>query len=204
MFSKLDCTLVRRAYKKCKRKLKQTFSNRYLLQIDTLDNSYHENDDIMLHAMFQILVDYVEVENAHMFDICGGAKYFGSAKTPREKGIAYLLHEDTHEDENLTQHFIDVLSENKKIDKKAVELYKWWTDVRPARVDPFDNVPSIDFIRVKDDSTGLMSVSIDRSSPQYEDFHDRSELAWKLEEQYHKEDTEKLHELIEIRRSLWT
>jgi hypothetical protein len=56
------------------------------------------------------------------------------------------------------------------------ELYLWWKDIRPTRVDPFDNVI----------------------------WDDPNKSRFDAEEEQFEEDTEMLIRLMKIRRSLWT
>jgi hypothetical protein len=72
------------------------------------------------------------------------------------------------------------LTEQAKIYTKIEELYKWWKNERPYRVDPFD-------IFTKETHGQKYFILI----------NEREKL-------YEQEDTNKLIELIKIRGSLWT
>lgn len=63
---------------------------------------------------------------------------------------------------------------------KIKELYEWWTKTRPNRLDPMDSIT-------------------EETHGQY-----YFRLIDEIEQDYNKEDTEKLIELIKIRGSLWT
>jgi hypothetical protein len=73
--------------------------------------------------------------------------------------------------------------------KQFRELYEWWTIHRPNRKDPMD------FYEEKENKNPISH---------YLDKKQRYKQAEELEEQYEKEDTEKLIKLIELRGSMWT
>jgi hypothetical protein len=75
--------------------------------------------------------------------------------------------------------------------KQIKELYLWWKYTRPNRIDPHS--------LLKDDS--------DNDDPFSHISKDKKKIykqIQKLEESYDKEDTNKLIQLIKIRKDLWT
>jgi hypothetical protein len=157
---------------------------------------YYELDTRILHGLFESLVDFIECEKAWMavvFDEAAMKKY-GYPKWPRwlrfgsfrctQAGIDHLNWE-------MSLRFGDdwgIAPDNEKYGqtppqaiaaKEQLELYTWWKNVRPARVDPYD-------------------TSKDLERPE------RWDQINAMEEQYEKEDEEMLIRLIKIRRSLWT
>jgi hypothetical protein len=87
--------------------------------------------------------------------------------------------------------------------KETLELYCWWTKVRPARRDPYEASGWSELCEVRrekyqglfwEDQTEEENASTKESITQLND----------LEEDYETEDEEMLIRLIKIRRSLWT
>lgn len=82
------------------------------------------------------------------------------------------------------------------------DLYIWWTEVRPARRDAMDESGWTELYdkRMNHMNNDVMDF-LNTFTPEDKIASDKM---WKIEEQYEKEDQEKLIELIKIRRSLWT
>jgi hypothetical protein len=154
-----------------------------------LKPGYYDKDELMFHACFNLLKDYVECELAWMeciFDDEAGKKYgypsklsrfFGGGRHWRSKeaGLAHLDWEINMEPDQWGNNMV----EQKESAKEQLALYKWWTEVRPSRPDP------------------------------YEDYEHKNALGltnecWETEEAYDKEDDEMLNRLLKIRRHLWT
>lgn len=87
--------------------------------------------------------------------------------------------------------------------RKIRDLYIWWTRTRPARPDPMD---ASGYTKLFNDKMNKSKNDIDAFFESAYTPEDKiaSDIMWKLEEQYEKEDEEKLIELITIRRALWT
>jgi len=159
--------------------------------IDTkLPKDYQEVDRRLLHGMFSLLVDFVEIEKAWMQAIFS-ENYkrpwwkLNSRFRERELGLKYLDWEITL----INSEYDDLQGINAKIIK---ELYIWWVDKRPERIDPYsllEDTPEGEsiFSRKKDPERDKTYKQIDH-----------------LEKIYYEEDTLMLKRLIDIRSSLWT
>jgi len=91
------------------------------LKIKTLDRHYHEVDDLMLHACFQLFVNFYEneyIKHDHEIDT--------------EKYFTEMVNKGYPED-FLKIDIIEIENKN-KIHRSFVELYTWWTRIRPNRV----------------------------------------------------------------------
>jgi precorrin-3B methylase len=75
--------------------------------------------------------------------------------------------------------------------KSILALYNWWKVERPARVDPW-----IELIEKYPQHQFGMKMS--------EEYKKALEFSRVTEDNWYKEDTEKLVELISMRESLWT
>jgi len=110
------------------------FEKLYLINTK-LSKDYHDADRRLLHGMFSLLVDFVEIEKAWMQAIL-----YEDYKRPwwklnsrfrsREMGLEYLDWEITL----INDEHDNLQGENAKIIK---ELYLWWVDIRSARIDPY-------------------------------------------------------------------
>ena len=167
------------------------FEKLYL--IDTkLKPNYYDADTRLLHGMFALLVDFVEIEKAWMEAI-----FNRDYKRPfwklnnrfrnREYGIAYLDWEITL----INSEYDDLQGINAKIIK---ELYLWWVDIRPARMDPYDLMDDLP------KREGILS-GLNKDDPERDKIYEKINY---LERDYFLEDTKMMEKLISVRGSLWT
>jgi hypothetical protein len=165
------------------------FEKHYL--IDTkLPKDYQEVDTRLLHGMFSLLVDFVEIEKAWMEAIFN-EKYhrpwwkLNSRFRERELGLKYLDWEITL----INSEYDDLQGINAKIIK---ELYLWWVDERPNRIDPYS---------LLEDTPEGESIFNRKKDPERDKTY---KIIDKLETDYFNEDTLMLKRLVSIRGSLWT
>lgn len=159
----------------------------HVLKMRTLEPGYYDTDTRMLHAVFQLLVDYVEVELARM-----NIDFKGTWKNGRcpEAGVNYLEWEI---DDEMCK--VGASPTQSDLAKEKLYLYKWWTESRPLRVDPWD--------------TDIIWANKARGSS-LDDFFagnydpEPGTQAQTLESFYDQEDQEMLERLVVIRKSLWT
>lgn len=128
------------------------FARYYLVDIKNMPRgAWWDADYRMFHAVFQILVDYVEQECAHLSKISytkgeqyddihpdiviwqnasWWSKWYNRQSWNERLGIAHLEWEASLDDEH----------GNGQAEKgrQALELYKWYKYERPSRKDPFD------------------------------------------------------------------
>lgn len=149
--------------------LNSRFFDRYY-SIDTKLSRwrYHEVDTRMLHGMFEMLVDFIEIEKAWMSVIWGqdeNRKKFGyswwemngwtnwlfTEKRHPEAGLAHLewemslIQDDTnygHHEESIAQAKASgeygQMTQQAKSAKEQLDLYNWWKHIRPNRPDPYN------------------------------------------------------------------
>jgi len=180
--------------------------DRYHLVDTGLEPNYYDPDHRMLHANFQILVDYVEIELAAMNLAMGEGNMLENMSTGWKLNKFRKLYRKFRRDsERLPEEGLKHLDweieecalSNPSQAESAKEkklLYLWWTVWRNERVDPL----TTPLIWGKDeDITSPFSVVTSNK--------DRSlyKLSTKLEEFYLAEDDEMLARLVKIRRSLW-
>lgn len=186
---------------------------------------WHENDQLMMHAMFQVLVDYIEIEKAScaLWDDDRRKKYkekmpwwrhlpyrlrFGQWRS-RELGLEYLEWEMSLKNENEWDDKLD--PEYGKPTRQArsaceqMELYLWWKDVRPHRPDPSElsgyTKAFADRQKNKKEDEDIWDILSEPVTDEYRKIMDKS---YEIEESQDQEDQEMLIRLIKIRSHLWT
>lgn len=175
------------------------------LRIQTLDATYHDADSVLMHAVFQVLVDYVEVDCAWknvVFDrelLTWDIRLkhaLGLEFRSRHHGVAHLRWEQELRDENG-----NVMPQADKA-KKVYDLYWWWKNARKFRIDPWSLVTAkLDPKWPKWFSGTPLS---DDDFKAHELYLKQCDDAQRLEEQYYREDGDKMKELIDLRENLWT
>lgn len=155
-------------------------------------SDWSDSDTRLFEASFQILIEYVENELAWMQLITEGKtrwyhRWF-RIKDGRELALRYLNWETQLGDDSPGQSEAAIEIRN---------LYLWYRDIRPARIDPFAAVGDHD-TEMKPTGDGMYTLEM---SDEY-----RAELrtAARLEEEYAEEDTAQLVRLMKVRRNMWT
>lgn len=178
------------------------------INISTLQSDYNffEVDQLMLHGMFQLLVDYVEIQCAWMKLISDerykALPWFDRMKISlhcgyrsRSLGIEYLNWEISLKEEHSGQA---------KVGQIVKDLYIWWKDIRPCRPNPGD---VYHFERLDDVIKIMTKTGATRTKEEnklMKEFEERSKKSEKLEQRYHAEDTKMMKLLLEERSGLWT
>ena len=151
---------------------------------------WYDCDTRLFEAGFQILVDYVEGELAWMQILNEGkAKWYHrwlSIPDARERGLKILEWEAQLGDDSISQS---------EAAREIRDLYLWYKDVRPNRVDPFSNLP--DHRPITFDESGQIELTNEKYSKKVME-------AFRIEESQEQEDTDQLVRLMKIRRSMWT
>lgn len=205
--------------------IKYRFFDRYHLINTGLNPGYHDADERMLHGMFNLLVDFVEIEKAWMHVVFDreerekrkypwwsiGWTRFKSFRDP-EAGIDHLRWETTLDNPDLSQ--AERSSTQAQTARELLVLYYWWKDVRPKRLDPMDASGWSDYC----DQRRKASSEKNNGDPDFWDFIDTEddspeeraktseilEKCRKIDEEYAQEDEEMLIRLIKVRKAMWT
>lgn len=155
------------------------------IEIKSLAPGYYDVDERMLHGCFQLLVSFVERENAiEMLDYKGE------------------LPEDPDQRAQI-EHQRAMIAEVK-------DLYDWWKNKRPRRLSALDALE--DGKRPKAFSTWVksehgMSFGPDEARDQainYPEYDKALHTSWEQEKRWDEEDDANLIRLMKIRRFLWT
>lgn len=192
------------------RNVKILIYNRYIDKPHYIDTKlkkgqWHGFDARMLHGLFEMLVDFVEVEKAQrQFS----SEYISAPnKTAREKeqtpsreaGLKYLDWEIALTDEEGGAGQSDAAKEIK-------ELYLWWKDIRPNRIDPMEESGWSAYCDAEREAgRGLFGCSTEEKSEEDEKLaSDILNKMQQLETAQDQEDTDMLIRLVKIRRACWT
>jgi hypothetical protein len=170
--------------------IKSYIRNRFITQTHVLKSDlkkgeWYDLDTRILHALFNELVEFVEIELAHLNKWSRNKKY--KFKHGRSVEAAYdyfewasnLKFDETYGISPDAPNYGELTPQGENA-LKIKELYEWWTKIRKNRPDPFD------------------LFSKQTHGKRYYNKIDN------LEKEYEKEDTQKLIELIKIRSHLWT
>ena len=116
--------------------IKTHIRNRYIDKIQYLHTGlkpgeYYDFDHRMIHGLFNELVNFVEIELAHL------SKFDSNKKHKFVKGRCQEAQDDYFRWAN---HLKDQgqLTEYAKGSRKIKELYEWWKYIRPQRLDSYD------------------------------------------------------------------
>lgn len=192
--------------------LRYRFVNKYHLVNTNLAPGYHEIDRRMLHANFELLVDFVEIECANMataFDAEARKKALGwrwhlppllrpAEFRSRELGMKHLEWETT-----LASPALNEIERSLDQASKAVQiiiLYTWWKDAYPNRKE-------LEAPDAPNDGVGLrfLSAKWKKANPECSAaFSQWSRDSFQQEQDWDKEEEEMLIALMKIRKGLWT
>ena len=209
----------------------RTYDKYNVIKIKTLDPAYYDKDQIMLHGMFALLVDYVEVELASMDRVADYINRIKSLKNflynllvpdfikyppSSDRGLSHLDYYRTYKGCSPDEE--QFAESTRQFGEEVFSLYKWWTVERPLRKDPMDLSGFSDFCdqhRGKLHKFKLVRPELCYGETLYEMYDELTEEErklekkllddlWKIEEEQNKEDEDMLIRLIKLRRSLWT
>jgi hypothetical protein len=155
----------------------------HLIKTGLKPGEYYEFDTKILHGLFNELVDYVEIEISHTMKVYTDRNYIFKNGRCKRAGLDHLdwaigltfgadygIKEDDPDYNKPTPQAISAMI--------IKELYLWWTEKRPNRIDPMS------FYDEKERVISFDKVHM-------------------IETQYHQEDTDMLIKLITIRQDIW-
>lgn len=197
--------------------------DRYHVIPTGLEPGYHDCDTRLLHGMFNLLVDFVEIEKAWMHVVFDDAEWrrrqhpwwskgwtrFKGFRDP-DAGLAHLDWEMTLDDPKLSEY--ERCDSQAAVAREIKALYDWWKNVRPMRPDPMKASGWSDYCDKRREV--LEEKGIDDSLSFLDDEHETDEdkaeslriidKTRSIETAYDLEDEQMLMRLIKIRKSLWT
>jgi hypothetical protein len=159
--------------------------------------TWYDADSLLLHSMFTILVNFIEIEKANMQLIsmhnppwwsCRWIKWFYLRST--DYGMQYLTWEMSLIDSD------GISDAQAQVSRTQYELYTWWTVNRPSRIDPHKVVEWPE----RDEGVSIWNYPPDHKAAVAEACNQIAQI----EAQYKEEDAYMMHKLVDIRASLWT
>lgn len=167
-----------------------------VLKITTLSRHWHDRDNVLLHANFQILCDFINNElngKIELYDI--------------EKELEAF--KDNFSQEEISKHR-EYFETRNKDSLELKRLYDWWNIQRPNRENTSPNCPEpLETIEKNEESTAVLDEYGDPLYYTSKLDHSAEFTQWckdyhKFEENCIKEDTDNLISLINLRQHLWT
>jgi hypothetical protein len=164
-----------------------------------------------LPCLFNELVDFVEIETAWhhvLWDKEARNKYqppwwrrgwlrWRTWRCP-EAGMSHLIWAASLKDDNgkPTHQALGA--------KEIIDLYVWWTAVRPNRPDPIDASGWSAICEKRREQHGNELFWEDNSKAAKKETQEALKRSHEMEEEQEREDEEMMIRLIKVRRSLWT
>jgi hypothetical protein len=197
-------------------------SKTHLVSTHLKKGEWHETEEVLLHSMFELLVDFVEIEQASMALWNEENRKEYKSKTPwwnrsltyrfgqwrsRELGIKSLEWAMTlkHGDGDYlpeTDSRFGTPTNHAKAACEIMDLYIWWKDVRPVRPTPDELSGRTEAFKNRFDNTEDLWDILDRVQTKEE--KDMYEVSSRIEIAQHEEDTDMMVRLIKVRSDMWT
>ena len=199
--------------------------NRWITKSHALTSSlkrgnWYDFDTRLLHAAFDELVNFVEIEQAWMLVISSkddSKKYktpwyrtifsFKRWRNP-EAGVAHLdwaaglKNDDNWMDKNDPD--FGQPTQQALAARETFALYKWWKEERPKRTDPSEASGWNEYCKKKRETDESIQTRFVSQKMKDHLLHEILELSRKIEDEYDKEVTAMLMRLVKVRQSLWT
>lgn len=180
--------------------LRYRFAPKYRYHIinTKLKPDYHHPSEQIIYANFAILVNFVEQESAiqhrNWNDDQPSVGWFERWYF-RDPGAGVARLKEMQEYNPTSPQYTEIL-----------ELYKWWTEIRPQRIKPF-TLSGVELFYnelEKEEKGDWLEIMDDKlSTDQKNDLNLRQDLEYKIETGYNNEDTEMLMRLINVRLELY-
>jgi hypothetical protein len=195
-------------YRNIRAKLHNIFiSKTHYIVTNLPRGQWHESETRILHGLCELLVDFVEGEKAHMYDM--GSVWdeddsFVVIKDRREAGLKYLDWEISlvYEKYELLEANYDLIGKptgQAENAKDLKEIYLWWKDIRPNRPDPMDVSGWTEYCVTKKDM-----FDPEEDEDKRKQVRAMLKECTELEQEYDDEDTEMLIRIIKARKGMWT
>ena len=130
--------------------VKYRTTRRYHIVNTGMEPGYSDVSERMLHVNFNMLKDFVEIEKAHMYEV-----FVNNGVTGNAAGVAHLMWEMGLEEQ---EEFGN--NQQAKNAREIYDLYNWWIDERPLRVEPMETPEHNAYwkLRTKEDEKNLIRL----------------------------------------------
>jgi len=172
------------------------FDKLHYLRTGLKPGQYYDLDTRILHGLFNELVDFVEIELAHLSLWDRNKKYTFKHGRCVEAAYDYFdwvtnLKYDKDYGVSENNKIYGKLTGQAKNYRKVKKLYEWWKNIRPNRTNPYS-----------DPQLGDIETICDNKK--YQNKKKLYEQAYQKEIDQENEDTSMLIELMKVRKHLWT
>ena len=199
---------------------KNRFSGQtHLIDTHLSKGDYHECEEMMLHGLFNILVDFIEIEKASMmrFDESTKDKYpefhipwYLKWKVIRSPvaGLDHIfweisLKDSVDENDPNEETKTSIHNSQSESAQEQLDLYNWWKIIRPNRPEPIEASGLRKHYEENRKSTGHAFLKTETKEQKKEnDLMHKKYHQMQLD--YKTEDEKMMIRLIKIRESLWT
>lgn len=191
--------------------VKNRFSDKmHYLSTRLKKGQYYDVDTRLLHGLFETLVDFVEIEKAHMQLICGDGprpfryRWWGlrwMSYRSRELGMKHLEWEITLDSPELDEYQASPIQAQTA--REIIALYTWWKDIYPNRVDPYDASGWSELCATLREP-GDTFIRESKTDAEQETIRECLDRCRTIEKQYDDEEEQMMIRMIKIRKSLWT
>ena len=189
--------------------------DRYHVIQTGLKPGYADCDARMLNGMFNMLVDFVEIEKAWKHVVFSkeeqakrkhpwwslGWTRFKAFRDPAA-GLDHLRWEMSLDDPELPD--TERCDSQAHAAREISELYHWWKEVRPQRPDPYDASGWTVHCEQRRESGKHMLDMRHDSEEEEKETQRMLDMIRKIEHDYLQEDEDQLIRLVKIRPNLWT
>lgn len=211
-FKKIFVWPIKHRYEKLSQWIRYRTSNKYHVVKTGLTPGYYSNDTIILHANFNILKTFVEVD-------LSAFSYWSNDSTTKPNWwkryipFYYSVFPVKYNIEYSIKHLewaatLDnpVLPLYERSDEQAhaareiLALYNWWVNTRPARKE-------YEYVHYSDQGLGTLAMLDEDFNKEASDYKAHSitrDLSAQQEKDWEAEDDQMLNRLIKIRKHLWT
>lgn len=213
----LHNSAIGRIYHNTRIWIRDLFFPNNVIKIKQLDRRWHDRDEVLFHAMFQVLCDYIEQEKPF---VSYKDPDYNSNKKPSIKKMRELLQKNlsecydlnkvkdgigyhTKNVEYLTKEDMKMISDSAKRDIRQYRgeldilgLYEWYTITRQQRTEYIHN--TINTYRM-----GPNGFQLVKNENKHEHFITLDEY-YDIEKEYELIDNIMMRKLLYYRRWLWT
>lgn len=199
----------------------------HLIKTRLKPGQYYEIDTRILHGLFEMFVDFIEVEKAWMH-VVWNEDARAQHNLPWYKRVPYWLrwkewrcpeagldhlrwemslvndYEWLPEEERASREGFGVPTPQATCAKEQYELYNWWKNIRPTRPDAMDISGWTKYCDDMDQKYGPGLFHDNTTEEEQQQSRDALDASDRIEATYETEDEKMLIRLIKIRRGLWT
>lgn len=168
------------------------FRKYYLVDTKLPKGNYYDSDTLLLHSMFSILEDYVEIELSALYYFCH----------ENEKKPNWFIRKFTRYKTNKGLDYLDLIINDPDTPRQQLKdsieikkLYIWWKQIRPNRPDPY---VAAGYYDVFDNSGVYLKKELTRAEKSV-----FTKIA-RIEKRYLTEDHRMMCRLVKVSPSLWT